>query len=83
MNGEAAVNLPSYSANQPAVNRVRREKRPKTAEPTLLTGLELPLALQKTHDGEQFLLHDSGPQDENRVIVFASVTWIRLTIFIG
>ena len=54
------------------------EKRPKMAEPTLLTGFELPLALQKTHDGEQFLLHNSGPQDENRVIVFATLPGLDL-----
>ena len=33
-------------------------------EPTSLTGFELPLALQKTHDGEQFFVHDSGLQPE-------------------
>ena len=43
------------------------------AEPISLTGFELPLALQKTHDGVQFLLHDSGPQDKNWVIVFATL----------
>ena len=43
------------------------------AEPISLTGSELPLALQKTHDGEQFLLHDFGPQDEDRVIVFPTL----------
>ena len=78
VNRETAVHLLSYSANQQAVNRVRREKRPKMAEPTSLTGFELPLALQKTHDGEQFLLHDSGPQDENRVIVFATLPGLDL-----
>ena len=78
VNRETAVHSPSYSANQQAVNRVRREKRSKMAEPTSLTGFELPLALQKTHDGEQFLLHDSGPQDENRVIVFATLPGLDL-----
>ena len=48
------------------------------AEPTSLTGFELPLALRKTHDGEQFLLHDFGPQDENRVIVFATLPGLDL-----
>ena len=47
------------------------------AEPTSLTGFELPLALQKTQDGEQLLLHDSGPQDENRV-VFATLQGLDL-----
>ena len=78
VNWETAVHLPSYSANQQAVNRVRREKRPKMAEPTSLTGFDLPLALQKTHDGEQFLFHDSGPQYENRVIVFATLPGLDL-----
>ena len=44
----------------------------------MLTGFELPLPLQNTHDGEQFLLHNSGPQDENRVIVFATLPELDL-----
>ena len=48
------------------------------AEPTSLTGFELPLPLQKTHDGEQFFLHDSSSQDENRVIVFATLHGLDL-----
>ena len=47
-------------------------------EPTSLNGFELPLALQKFHDGEQFFLHDSGPQDESRVIVFATLPGLDL-----
>ena len=43
------------------------------AEPTSLTGFDLPLALQKTHDAEQFFLHDSGSQDENRVFELAKI----------
>ena len=78
VNRETAVYLPSYSANQRAVNRVRRKKRPKMAEPTSLTGFELPLALQKTHDVEQFLLHDSSPQDEKWFIVFATLPGLDL-----
>ena len=50
------------------------------AESTSLTGFELPLALQKTHNGEQFRLHDSRPQDENRVIVFATLPGLDLLI---
>ena len=53
------------------------------AEPTSLTGFELTLALPKTHDGEQFLLHDSGPQDENRVIVLATLPGSYLYRMIG
>ena len=45
------------------------------AEPTLLNGFEL---LQKTQDGEQFFLHDSGPQDENRVFMLATLPGIDL-----
>ena len=78
VNRETAVHSPRYSANQQAVNRVRRRKRPQMIEPTSLNGFELPLALQKFHDGEQFFLHDSGPQDESRVIVFATLPGIDL-----
>ena len=78
INRETAVPLPSYSANQHAVNRVRREKRPKMADSTSLTGFELPLALKKTHNGAQFLRHDPRPQDENRVIVFATLPGLDL-----
>ena len=48
------------------------------AEPTSLTGSELTLGLQKTHDGDQFLSNNSGSKDENRVIVFAMLPGLDL-----
>ena len=62
MKRETAVYLLSYSANQQAVNRVRGEQRPKMAEPTSLTGFELPLALQKTQETAVYLPSYSANQ---------------------
>ena len=73
MSRETDFDLPNHSVNQQAVKIVRREKIQKMAEPTSLTGFDLPLALQKTHDAEQFFLHDSGSQDENRVFELAKI----------
>ena len=42
---ETAARFPSYSANQRNLIRVRREKRPKMAEPTSLTVFEIPVPL--------------------------------------
>ena len=53
------------------------------AEPTSLTCFKLPLTLQKTHDGEQFLIDDFSPQDEDLIFVFATlhgVDILRLSI---
>ena len=67
INRETAAVIPSYSANQRTINRVKQEKRPRMQEPQSLTDFELPELLKVTHSGERFLHFDSGPNDTKNV----------------
>ena len=68
INRETAAVIPSYSANQRTINRVKQEKRPRMQEPHSLTDFELPELLKVTHSGERFLHFDSGPNDTKRIM---------------
>ena len=48
------------------------------AELVLLTGFELPLALEKIYDCEQFLLPNASPQYADRAIAFATLSGLDL-----
>ena len=48
------------------------------AELVSLTGFELPLALKKIYDCEQFLLPNASPQDADRAIAFATINGLDL-----
>ena len=48
------------------------------SEPSSLKGFEIPELLQMVHSGEKFMYYDSGPQDEKRIIVFATLPAIEL-----
>ena len=41
-------------------------------ETATLKGFTIPTELQVCHTGESFLFHDSGVEDERRVLVFAT-----------
>ena len=73
INRETAAVIPSYSANQRTINRVKQEKRPRMQEPQSLTDFELPELLKVTHSGERFLHFDSGPNDTKRIMVFTTL----------
>ncbi|XP_063727137.1 uncharacterized protein LOC134854711 [Symsagittifera roscoffensis] len=73
INRETAAVIPSYSANQRTINRVKQEKRPRMQEPHSLTDFELPELLKVTHSGERFLHFDSGPNDTKRIMVFTTL----------
>ncbi|KAK4886442.1 hypothetical protein RN001_002713 [Aquatica leii] len=45
--------------------------------PTTLLDLQIPNEYKFTHNGQQFLLHDSGPVD-NRILVFSTVRNLEL-----
>ena len=47
-------------------------------EPATLEGFTIPTELQLCHTGETFLFHDSGVDDEQRVIVFATLPALDL-----
>ena len=48
------------------------------SEPSSLKGFQIPELLQMAHSDEKFMYYDSGPQDDERVIVFATLTTIDL-----
>ena len=48
------------------------------SEPSSLKGFEIPEFLQMAHSGEKFMYFDSGPLDEKRNIVFATLPAIDL-----
>ena len=65
--------LPSYSAIQKRVQRVRSKSQPgHLPNPNDLTDLHIPPDLQSMRDGKRFLLHDTGEADTNRIIIFAT-----------
>ena len=78
INRETAANIPAYHSNQRTVNRTRQQNRPQMSEPSSLRGFEIPELLQMAHSGEKFMYYDSGPQDEKRIIVFATLPAIDL-----
>ena len=78
INRETAAVIPSYSANQRTINRVKQEKRPRMQEPQSLTDFELPELLKVTHSGERFLHFDSGPNDTKRIMVFTTLPGLDL-----
>ena len=78
INRETAANIPAYNSNQRTVNRTGQQNRPQMSEPSSLKGFEIPESLQMAHSGEKFMYYDSGPQDEKRIIVFATLPAIDL-----
>ena len=65
-------NLDSLKRN---IRNVQRGARPK--EPKTLSELTIEDEWAQTATGQQFLIHDSGPGSNQRVIVFASSEGIR------
>ena len=59
-------------------NRTREQNRPQKSEPSSLKGFQIPELLQMAHSDEKFMYYDSGPQDDERVIVFATLPTIDL-----
>ena len=68
----AVGNLDSLKRN---IRNVQRGARPK--EPKTLSELTIEDEWAQTATGQQFLIHDSGPGSNQRVIVFASSEGIR------
>ena len=78
INRETAAVIPSYSANQRTINRIKQEKQPRMQEPQSLTDFELPELLKVTHSGERLLHFDSGPNDTKRITVFTTLPVLDL-----
>ncbi len=75
---ETAASIPVYTANQRTVNRVRQNTRPQMPEPTSLAGFEIIETLQQCPSGEKFLYFDTGIADEDRILVFATLSAIDI-----
>ena len=80
INRENAAVIPSYSANQTTINRVKQEKQSRMQEPQSLTDFELQELLKMTRSGERFLHFYSGPNDTKLKMVFIT---LLLVLMIG
>jgi len=81
---ETVVSMPSYSADRQAIHRAKAKARPVyPPKPSKLCDIELPEFLKHAisrrraedgteMDGETFLLHDSGVNDEDRFFMFGT-----------
>lgn len=73
--------LPNNSALRKVIRRKRNQIHAAPLDPVTLQELILPdrYKLYQPQQGlnENFLLHDSGPQDNNRIIIFGRETWLQ------
>ena len=77
---------PAVAVNLPSINTIRRNIRAARQERDLPVNPQdrqaipavLPLNYQTTSTGEQFLIHDSGDNDPDRMIIFGSEQAVHL-----
>ena len=67
-----AVALPSRQSLCRRIQRARRRANPTPPVPTARSGYDIPDHYCRTVDGRQFLTHDSGKDDPNRILVFCT-----------
>ncbi|KHJ40540.1 hypothetical protein D918_09430 [Trichuris suis] len=72
---EVLLMLPERNALKRNVNRVQNSTRPPN--PTSMRGVELPMNYRVIKRGEPFLMHDSGAEDEERVLIFSTQENVR------
>ena len=72
MSIQVASKLPSYRAIQRKIERVRKAGGVQLPNPTTLAEIETNTYQRLTHDGSQFLLWDSGKEDVERIVMFAT-----------
>ena len=68
----AASHLPSYNSIRRTIQRKRRREHLPYPNPSHISDIEIPPELNITHRGQPFLLYDSGSDDENRFLMFAT-----------
>ena len=72
-----AANLPRIENLKRTICSQRRDDHPPT--PVLRAAIPLlPLQYQQTLNGERFLLFDSGPGDDGRILIFATDQAVEL-----
>lgn len=75
---EAANLLPTYSASQRTIERKRKRNDVDNPRPHSVHDITLPDTLKVTTRSENFLLWDSGDQDENRLFMFGTSANLQL-----
>ena len=76
-----AVHLPSPESLKRNIRRLRQEDGPAAQMPANLRDLVVPENLQVASKGDQFLLHDSGPDSApNRFLIFGTARLFDLLV---
>jgi hypothetical protein len=73
-----AALLPTPEACRKIIHRKRKAEGVNYVVPRTIADIDVPLDLRSTTRGENFLLHDSGPLDENRMLIFATSNNLRI-----
>lgn len=68
----AAVRMPSYEACRKGIQRARRKELRFSAHFEQVSDIHIDDSLQQTIRGENFLLYDSGAEDDQRLLIFAT-----------
>lgn len=69
---EASVYLPTYTASQRTIERVRKRTNQLYPNPATVADINIPVALQNTSRNMNFVLWDSGAGDPNRIFMFGT-----------
>lgn len=72
MSAVLAARLPKTASLTRTIQRARSVENLVFNNPTSLADLEIPEPFKLTQKGEMFLLHDSGGQDSERFLVYAT-----------
>ena len=69
---EAASQLPSYATERKIIQRIRKRKQQPYPNPLHAFEIDIPEVLRKSTRDRDFLLWDSGKNDEKRMILFGT-----------
>ncbi len=70
--------LPTINAMKKTVQRIRHRKNAPQANPTVLSELIIFEPYNMTLNNEQFLLYDSGVDDNNRILLFSTKNNLKI-----
>lgn len=70
-NEEVLAMMPERNDLRRTVNRVQNKTRPPL--PKRINDIEIPRRYRRTKTGQRFLMHDSGADDPNRILIFTTV----------
>lgn len=73
-----ASHLPSYTASQRTIGRVRKKAGQPSAAVNSLGDITMPNAMVITTRGDNFLIWDSGADDASRILVFGTLQNLAL-----